>query len=154
MRPFNPFRPPMTEHTDVTVPREPESGPRNHGAAVCLILVALAVGAVAVTGCANADDRPTEAEWLPQWEQRQELIPDARAIVAGGRELCDQLDGQFRVLLPELLPSPVEVLDDLVGAWISHAVSIVFECSNDEATLVQQFETLDVLGEEIDGGLG
>ncbi len=105
-------------------------------------------------GCTDVGERPTEADWLPEWEQRQGLIPDADTILQGGRDLCDALDGQFRVSLPELLPSPAEVLDDPVGEWISHAVSIVFECSKDEATIAEQLQTLNVLAEEIDGGLG
>jgi len=135
----------------VAAPLKPKPPPRKLRIPLRSIFVAVAVGVGA--GCTDVGERPTEAEWLPEWEQRQELIPDTNTILEGGRDLCDELDGQFRVSLPELLPSPAEVLDDPVSAWISHAVSIVFECSKDESTVVQQLETLEVLAEEVDGSL-
>lgn len=74
-------------------------------------------------------------------------------ILIGGRELCDDLDGQFRVSLRKLLPSPTEELDGPVDEWIAHAVSIVFECSDDSSTIAQQLKMLEVLAAEINGGL-
>ena len=109
---------------------------------------------LAASACIDGADRPTEAAWIPEWEDRQVLIPGADAILNGGQEFCDELNGLLRVSLPELRPTPTEALDDPVEEWISHAVSIVFECSDDEATVVQQLNTLDVIAAEIDGGLG
>ncbi len=135
----------------VTALSRPKPVRRKCGTPFRSILVALAVGVGAA--CTDPGERPTEAEWITEWEQRRELIPDADSILDGGRELCDELDGQLRVSLPELLPSPYEILDDPVGEWTSHAVSLVFECSADESTIVEQLETLDFLAAEVDGGL-
>lgn len=123
-------------------------GPRR---LLCGVLVALLVGVVA--SCGGGDERPSEAAWIPEWERRQQLIPDVDTILTGGRKVCDDLDGSLRVSLPELLPSPTEALDGPVNEWVTHAVSIVFECSDDEQTIARQLETLDVLAAEIDGGI-
>ncbi len=116
------------------------------------LFVAL-LACVIVTACSTNDARPTAATWAPEWEQRKGLIPDVEALLDGGREYCDQLDGQYRVSLAELLPSPIDVLDEPVSEWSAHAASIVFGCSEDEAVLADQLETLDVLAAEIDAGL-
>ncbi len=135
----------------MTIPSHLDPHRTNHRRPIGLLLGLLLAG-VGV-GCSTSEDRPTESAWKVEWEQRQQLIPDAEALLTGGREYCDQLDGEFRVALRELLPSPLEVLDDPVDAWILHAVSIVFECSDDESTLADQLETLEVLAAEVDGGL-
>lgn len=80
-------------------------------------------------------------------------MPDANSLVAGGRQLCDRVDGELRVSLPELRPAPLQVLDDPLDQWISHAVGIVLECSDDAAMVNQQLETLAILAAEIDGAL-
>ncbi len=116
-------------------------------------LFVVVLACVIVASCSTNEDRPTAAEWAPQWEQRKSLIPDVEALLEGGREYCDELDGQFRVSLAELLPSPIDVLDEPVDAWSAHAATIVFGCSHDEAVLTEQLETLDVLAAEIDAGL-
>lgn len=120
---------------------------------LCLLLTSLLLMCPLMVSCAGTTARPSSAEWSSDWAERQLLIPDAMTIVAGGQPLCDELNGLFRVELPELLPTPAEVLDDPVDQWIERAVSIVFECSSDEAVLGGQLESLSVLTAEIDGGL-
>ncbi len=104
--------------------------------------------------CAETRERPTEAEWKLDWDQRRQLVPGVEELLLGGREFCDDLDSEFRVVLRELLPSPSKVLDEPVTEWTDRALSIVFECSDDESTLIEQLEALDVVAAEIDGGLG
>jgi hypothetical protein len=110
----------------------------------CLLVLAAACG---------GDDRPSDEAWRREWERRQELIPDVDAIIDGGSDFCGELLGEFRVELTQLLPSPSEVLDEAVQAWIDHADTIAFECPSDRADLAERMRQLDLLAAEIDAGL-
>jgi hypothetical protein len=108
--------------------------------------------AVALAAC-GGDDRPSNAAWQVEWALRRDAFPDADQLVAGGRDLCDQLVGQLRGDLPELVPTPTEALDEAVQAWSDHAETIVFECRDDPSELADQYDTLDILAAEIDSGI-
>lgn len=106
-----------------------------------------------VLAAACGDDRPSDEAWRADWERRQELVPDVDTIIDGGSDFCGELLGEFRVELTQLLPSPTEVLDEAVQAWIDHADTIAFECPSDRTVLVERMRQLDLLAAEIDAGL-
>lgn len=115
--------------------------------------LAVATVLLLVASCGDNDGRPSDRAWQSTWESRRQLVPDAATFVDGGREVCDNLLGEFRVQMPELLPTPTEALDDAVHAWIDHAESLVFECPDDRMALNDRIDVLDVLAAEIDAGL-
>lgn len=110
------------------------------------------IALTALAAC-GSDDRPSGATWQVEWELQRDAFPDAGELVAGGRDLCDDLVGELRVDLPELVPTPTEALDDAVQVWSDQAETIVFECRDDPAELAEQYDTLDILAAEIDSGL-
>jgi len=116
------------------------------------VLVALCAFALVGAGC-GSDDRPSDADWAAEWEREQALVPTADEIVQGGRDLCDDLVGQYRESMSRLTPTPAESLDDAVEAWVDHAESIVFECPDDRVQIEQRLVQLDVLAAEVDAGL-
>ena len=113
---------------------------------------AVAIVAIAVAGCGD-DDRPSDADWAVAWEAERALVPAQDELVAGGRELCDELVGTYRERFDDLRPTPSAALDDAVDAWIEQAEQIVFECSDDAAVLTDEYDELRVLEAEIDAGL-
>ncbi len=108
---------------------------------------------VLLAGCGGGADRPSDETWQRTWDSERQLVPDAETVLAGGQDLCDDLVGQLRVSLPELIPTPTEALDDAVRAWINHAETIAFECRTERSELESQLDTLEVLAAEIDAGL-
>lgn len=115
-------------------------------------VVALLLGAALVlSSCAG--DRPAVADWRDTWQQERATVPDESVLRDGGQELCDDLVGRLRSTRDTLTPTPTELLDDAVDAWISHAETLVFECTLDEDLLAAKLRELDVLAAEVDAGL-
>jgi hypothetical protein len=114
-------------------------------------LAALALASALVVSCAN--DRPTDAAWQMTWQRERTVVPDAAAFLAGGRQLCDGLVAELKSTRDELDPTPTEALDDAVDAWVSHAETLAFECTQDTDLVASRMNQLDVLAAEIDAGL-
>lgn len=115
------------------------------------VVVAVVV-AVAVVGC-SSDDRPSDAAWAAEWEREQLIAPTEAQLLDGGNDVCDELVGRFREVLPRLTPTPTEALDDAVCAWVDHAESLVFDCPDDPAEIERRLDELAVLAAEVDAGL-
>lgn len=107
---------------------------------------------VVLTGC-GGDDRPSDAAWSAIWDGERGLVPTEAELVAGGRELCDELVGLYRERFDDLIPTPSEGLDDAVDAWTDQAEQIAFECPDDPDVLAAEYEALRRLEAEIDAGL-
>lgn len=112
--------------------------------------VVLTVGLLA--GCGD-DDRPSDAAWSAIWDGERGLVPTEAELIAGGRELCDELVGLYRERFDDLTPTPSAGLDDAVDAWTDQAEQIAFECPDDPDVLAAEYEALRRLEAEIDAGI-
>ena len=118
-----------------------------------VIAASLAVlAAASLVGC-GGDDRPSDTAWGAIWESEHGLVPTETELVAGGRDLCDELVGLYRERFDELTPTPSEALDDAVDAWTDQAEQIAFVCPDDPAVLATEYDALRRLEAEIDAGL-
>lgn len=120
------------------------------------LVVPLAVAAAVVaaaTGC-GGDERPDPANWGAAWRVEQDRVPSAGELLAGGRDLCDELVGELRGSRDRLSPTPSAALDAATSDWVDHAETIVFECPDDPIELEEQYEQLLVLEAAVDAGLG
>ncbi len=116
--------------------------------------VTAAVVLLTLPSCGSSDDdRPSAEVWQPIWESRQALIPTAEGVLNGGGDLCGERLGTMRVQLPELRPTPTEVIDSTVEEWAALAETIMFECPSDPIELDDRLNTLHALAAEVDAGL-
>ena len=113
----------------------------------------MAVFAGAALGGCGSGDEPTEAEWLSRWERERDSVPTVEQMIDGGREYCDDLNGQYRERLPGIESPPIEVLDDTVREWIDEVEDLVFDCPDDPTEIAQRLDQIDILTAEIDAAL-
>lgn len=117
-----------------------------------LVASAAVLAVTLLAGC-GGDDRPSDAAWSAIWDGERGLVPTEAELVAGGRELCDELVGLYRERFDDLTPTPSDGLDDAVEAWTDQAEQIAFECPDDPEVLAAEYEALRRLEAEIDAGL-
>lgn len=105
-------------------------------------------------GACGGDDRPTVADWQAEWLIDRSLVPTEDQVVSGGKELCDELVGEFRDEFGGLTPSPVESLDATVEDWVQLTESLVFDCPHDdESDLAHRYAEIQILNDEIVAGI-
>lgn len=117
-------------------------------------LIAATLALVSCGGDETGSDRPAAEDWERTWRERQALVPE-RDVLAGtdATDLCGELVGEMRSLLPDLTPTPAPTMQDAVDEWAAHAETIVFECSNDDEVLAEQYEELRILAVEVEAAL-
>ncbi len=118
-----------------------------------LLLVAAVVALVAA---ACGDSRPSAAEWRAGWDSVSQAIPTRAAFVGGpDEELCADALVIVRDANDDVLPTPDDVLDGAVEAWLEQAREIFQECPPRGAVegFDDAYDRLDALRAEVEAGL-
>ncbi len=118
-----------------------------------LLLVAVVV---ALVTAACGDSRPSLAEWQPGWDRVSQGMPTRAAFVGGpDEELCADALVIVRDANDDVIPTPDEVLDGAVEAWLEQAREIFQECPPRGAVegFDDAYDRLDALRAEVEAGV-
>jgi hypothetical protein len=95
------------------------------------LAAALAVSLALVTACDRTPRPLPRSEWGAAWARTRDTLLDPAAFAGDGEEArrqCDLALGRLHEAQHLLRPAPDEVLDTAVGAWLTFAERMMFEC--------------------------
>lgn len=115
-----------------------------------VLVLATTIGALAACG---GDDRPSAAQWEPEWVAVQAEVPEPAEIDEGGEDVCSTALGELRASREELEPAPTPALGERVGEWLATAEGLMLDCPGEGDERRQLYEELEVHTAEIDAGL-
>lgn len=113
-------------------------------------LPAVLAGALIIGACGGSEDRPTAAEWRPDWDSTRVLVPTADRLEAGGVDLCGELLGEVRSRREELLPTPSKPTDDAFILWVEQAEALGLDCVDDTEDLDTRLDEITDLADQVD----
>ena len=115
-----------------------------------MLIIALAL----LTAACADDSRPTVAQWQPQWESVQALIPEPADLGdPPDTEVCGQAHVAIRNESLTLFPTPDRTINDPLRDWIEVAKGMFFECPPHEPGMRgfdEAYAELDRFAAEID----
>ncbi len=126
------------------------------------VMVLVAMVALLLTACgddAGAPDgqRPDAAPWAATWEEVQAIVPDLDVLGdPPDADVCEATVSALRDARADLYPTPDELVELEVDAWMAEATSIFFECFESDIgadTIAQSYAELDRLAAEVDTAL-
>jgi hypothetical protein len=117
-------------------------------------LIVLGLALVLLGAACSRESRPTVAEWRPQWEAVQAIIPSPDLLGdPPDTELCNTTHVVVRLEAPKLFPTPDPTIDDALTDWTEVARGMFFECPPDAPNMRgfdQAYAELERFAAEID----
>lgn len=114
---------------------------------------AVVILTISVVAC-GSDPRPTNAEWVPEWESMMAVVPDESLLGAPPNEqLCQDTLSALRLENEGLIPTPTSTIDDLVADWTAIAEAAFFECPPEGGSFTEAYDEMATIEDSIDTAL-